>query len=91
MSESTLEERIARLEAQMAIVLGNGRGNEAQGLPGLGMEPGRDDWKRTVGMFRGDPVFQEMLDEAARLREEDRQQAREAEAEPIESKDEGGE
>lgn len=43
---------------------------------------------KTVGMFRGDPVFQEMLDEAALLREEDRRQAREAEAETTGGEDE---
>lgn len=72
MSESTLEKRVARLEAQMAMLLENGD------RPPLGMEPDRNDWKKTVGMFRGDPVFKEMLDEAARLREEDRRQLREA-------------
>jgi hypothetical protein len=88
MSEATLEERVARLEAQMAVVLENGRGNESHVRPPLAVEPGRDDWKKTVGMFRGDPVFKEMLDEAARLREEDRRQARDAEAEQTEREDE---
>jgi len=45
--------------------------------PPLGMEPGRDDWMETVGMFRGDPIMAEILEEAARIREEDRRLTRE--------------
>lgn len=33
------------------------------------------DWQRTVGMFRGDPIMKEVIDEALRLREEERKQA----------------
>jgi hypothetical protein len=65
----TLEERVARLEQQMTRLAG---GQPDESLPGA------DDWKQTVGMFRGDPIVEEMLQEARRIREEDRRQAREA-------------
>lgn len=42
-----------------------------------GPQPAPDDWKQTVGMFRGDPTFAEMIQEARQMREEDRRLARE--------------
>lgn len=69
MSQETLETRVARLEEQMSVLMGRQTADR---------QPPRDAWKQTVGMFRGDPVFQEMIDEAQRLREEDRRRAREA-------------
>ena len=65
----TLERRVARLEEQVSLLL-HGRGDANQ--------VGADDWKQTVGMFRGDPIVQEMIDESRRLREEERRRAREA-------------
>ena len=41
--------------------------------------PRRKDWRRTVGMFKGDPIVKEMIDEALRMREEQRREAREQE------------
>ena len=69
MVPQTLEARVDRLEQQMNLLLG-GRTDESQ--------PTADDWKETVGMFRGDPIVGEMIDESRRLREEDRRAAREA-------------
>ena len=63
MSPTTLEQRIERLER---IV------HELQGEPRR--EPGKDDWRTTVGAFSGDPHAKEIIDEALRLRENDRQQ-----------------
>jgi hypothetical protein len=34
------------------------------------------DWRRTVGMFDGDPIMQDIIAEGRRLREEDRRQTR---------------
>jgi hypothetical protein len=34
------------------------------------------DWQRTAGMFRDDPIMKQVIDEALRLREEERAQAR---------------
>ncbi len=69
MTTETLEARITRLEQQMNRLLGD---SAPAG------EPAPDAWEQTVGMFRGDPVFKEMLDEAQRMREESRRLARQA-------------
>lgn len=42
-----------------------------------GPQPSPDDWKQTVGMFRGDPIVAEMIEQARQMREEDRRLARE--------------
>jgi hypothetical protein len=60
MPPTTLEQRVERLER---IV------NELQRH-----EPGTDDWRATIGAFSTDPRAKEILDEALRLREDDRQQ-----------------
>ena len=70
MSQATLEERVARLEERMDSLLQE-RQISAQSIK----QPGRDQWMETVGTFRGDCVFKEMIDEAARLRQEERQRA----------------
>jgi hypothetical protein len=36
----------------------------------------KKDWRRTIGMFDGDPIMQEIIEEGRRLREEDRRQGR---------------
>jgi hypothetical protein len=69
MVPQTLEARVARLEQQMNRLIG-GRTDESR--------PTNDDWKQTVGMFRGDPIVEEMIEESRRIREEDRRHAREA-------------
>jgi hypothetical protein len=66
--QQTLEARVARLEQQMNLLIG-GRTDQSQ--------PTADDWKQTVGMFRGDPIVREMIDQSQRMREEDRRRARE--------------
>ena len=66
MSTVTIEERVAKLEG---IV------DELRNRRGASDTPGRDDWRGTVGMFADDPVMQEILDEAQRIREADRRQA----------------
>jgi hypothetical protein len=64
MSPTTLEQRVERLEH---IV------EELRSEPLH--EPGPDDWRGTVGMFSTDPQAREILDEALRLRENERQQS----------------
>ncbi len=68
MVPQTLEARVARLEEQMTLLLG-GRADQRQ--------PMVDDWRQTVGMFRGDPIVREMIEESQRMRDEDRRRARE--------------
>jgi hypothetical protein len=67
MSQATIEERVTRLEQLVDQLL--------QGKTLL-TQPGRDDWKKTFGMFAGDPVMKEIIDAGQRIREEDRRQAR---------------
>ncbi len=35
----------------------------------------KKDWRRTVGMFDGDPIMKEIIEEGRRIREEDKRQA----------------
>jgi hypothetical protein len=67
MSQPTLEERVAALEKEVARLSDQLRPDG---------EPGRDDWKSTVGMFANDPIMKEILDEARKLRERDREKTR---------------
>jgi hypothetical protein len=66
MSQQTLEERVAALEEEVARLARQLRPAE---------EPGPDDWKSTVGMFANDPIMKEVLDEARKIRERDREKA----------------
>ncbi|MBC8871656.1 MAG: hypothetical protein H8E44_19695 [Planctomycetes bacterium] len=65
MSQVTLEERVARLEKLFDDWV-HGQLDRR--------EPGRDDWMKTVGMFAGDPVMKEIIEEGRRVREQDRQE-----------------
>ena len=65
----SLERRVAALEKQVAEL-------KAEIANGRNGSPGRDDWKKTIGMFTGDSVMREVFDEAMRLREKDREKAR---------------
>ncbi len=56
-----IEERIDRLE---------------KAVFGKRQEPSRDDWQKSVGMFRGDPVMKEILDDVRQSRNQEREQAR---------------
>lgn len=61
MSETNLEQRVSKLEQMMDSLLHNGA------LP-----MGKKDWRRTVGMFDGDPLINEIIEEGQLVREEDR-------------------
>ena len=56
-----IEERVARLE---------------KAVFGARQEPSRDDWQKSVGMFRGDPIIQEILDDVRKARDREREQSR---------------
>jgi hypothetical protein len=65
MADATLEERVATLEQLVARLLRTtGQGEQSK------------DWRRTVGMFDGDLLMQEIIAEGQRLRDEDRRQTR---------------
>ena len=69
MSQSDLEERVSKLEQQMALLLNHTNGAKYR--------PGRDDWKKTLHMFDDDdPVMQEIIEETLKVREEDRRRTR---------------
>jgi hypothetical protein len=63
MSETTLEERVATLEKLVANLM-----HKAE------TAVRKKDWRRTVGMFDGDPIMKEIIDEGRRIREADRRQ-----------------
>ena len=64
MSATSLEERVAALESQMADLLT--RRNP--------LEPKRD-WRRTIGMFTGDEIMWEIDQNALAYREDDRRRS----------------
>ena len=64
MSEATLEERVTKLE-KLVDELMHKTDTSVQ----------KKDWRRTVGMFEGDPVMKETIEEGRRIREADRRQA----------------
>ncbi len=65
MAEATLEERVATLEQLVAQLMHTAERTAR-----------KKDWRRTIGMFDGDPVMQEIMAEGQRLRAEARQQGR---------------
>lgn len=64
MMAATLDERMARVEHLVEELV---RKSETP-------SPSKD-WRRTVGMFDGDPVMKEIIEAGRRIREEDRRQA----------------
>jgi hypothetical protein len=65
MAEATLEERVATLEQLVAQLMHTSERTAR-----------KKDWRRTICMFDGDPVMQEIMAEGRRLRAEDRQHGR---------------
>ncbi|MFM9965001.1 MAG: hypothetical protein ACKV2Q_27695 [Planctomycetaceae bacterium] len=69
-SLENLEQRLSQLEQRVAEL-----------SPKPRHEPGRDDWKRTIGMFRNDPIAQEVIRETLRIREDERERAEQGDVE----------
>ena len=67
MSNQTLEQRVARLEAELQ----NLRRELSAKRPDR-----RSEWRSMVGVFTDDPGMQEVFKEAMKLREADRRKAR---------------
>ena len=65
MAQATLKERVERLERIVDEMQASARS-----------EPGRDDWRASVGMFAGNAVAKKVIDAALRMREEERKQIR---------------
>jgi hypothetical protein len=66
MSAASLEERVARLESQVALLLKH--------RPTDDQRPG---WQRALGRFTGDEIMRAIDDAALRYREDDRRKFKE--------------
>jgi len=64
MPEATLEERVMKLERLMDTL--------QQRVEGATR---KKDWRHTAGLFDGDPLMKEIIEEGQRIREEDRQKS----------------
>lgn len=65
MPRKNLEQRVALLEAEVADLKAT-----------LERVHRPKDWRRTIGMFAGDEMMQQVFDEAMKIREADRAKAR---------------
>jgi hypothetical protein len=65
MSQTTLEDRVATLEKQVAELMDR-----------ILAPPPENDWRSTIGMFKDDPIMREIQEEGRKIREADREQAR---------------
>ena len=59
--EATLKERVIKLERLVDMLLQR-----------VDVSMRKKDWRRTAGMFDGDPLMREIVEEGQRVREEDR-------------------
>ena len=59
--EATLEERVIKLERLVDMLQQR-----------VAVSVRKKDWRRTAGMFDGDPLMREIIKEGQRVREEDR-------------------
>jgi hypothetical protein len=59
--EATLKERVIKLERLVDMLLQR-----------VDVSMRKKDWRRTAGMFDGDPLMREIIKEGQRVREEDR-------------------
>ena len=62
MAQSTIEERVARLERLVDQLLAKPQA----------VQPGARDWQKTFGMFAGDLVMKEIIEAGQRIRDDDR-------------------
>lgn len=64
MSQLTLDQRVAALELEVAR-LAQSQANQQHSQ--------EKDWRTTLGMFAGDPIMKEIIEEGRKVRERDRQ------------------
>lgn len=62
MSQDTVEERLDRLEKLVDKIV---REQSSE-------KPRAKDWRKTIGMFDGDPIMKEVIDGALQARNEER-------------------
>jgi len=65
MPKSSLEDRVATLEKQVAELMER-----------IMAPPPENDWRSTIGMFKDDPLMREIDEEGRKIREAEREQAR---------------
>jgi hypothetical protein len=63
-SDATPDERVTKLEKLMDELVRHADTSRR-----------KKDWRRTAGMFEGDPVMKEIIEEGRHIREMDRRQA----------------
>jgi hypothetical protein len=64
MAQPTLDQRVAALEQEVARLSKQQRDDA---------RPAEKDWRSTLGMFAGDAVMKEIIDEGRKIRERDRE------------------
>ncbi len=67
MSQPTLDERVCALEQEVAR-LSKAHAPERQSP--------KKDWRATLGMFAGDEIMKEIIEEGRRIRDRSREQTR---------------
>ena len=70
MTQLSIDERVAALEVQVANLV---KSTAITAAPAQQVS----DWRATFGMFAGDPIMQEVIEEGRRIRQQDREQASE--------------
>lgn len=68
MPKSSLEDRMTRLERQMAQLLAEGDSSRAT------EQPAPDAWKSVIGYFKKGDGMKEVFDEALKIREKHREE-----------------
>ena len=78
MKKLSMEKRLADLERQVAALAESSRHflRDDLNTPLVTMQPGRDEWKETLGIFGPEDGMDEVFEEALKLREADRQATR---------------
>ncbi len=71
MTQLSIDERVAALEVQVANLV------KSTAITAAAPAQQVSDWRATFGMFAGDPIMQEVIEEGRRIRQQDREQASE--------------
>ena len=64
MSQPTLEQRVSALEQEVARL---------SNLQSDMRPPNQKNWRSTFGMFAGDPIMKEIIEEGRKIRQRDRE------------------
>ena len=73
MKKNCIEERLSKLEHQVSELM-NALGPRTDlNRPLSSLQPGPDEWKQTIGIFKKEDGMKEVFDEALKIRERHRQ------------------